>query len=287
MREQVATSWVAFGLRFPCTYQHTSVNVYTKKSQWDKPTEPAYPHGEAPDHPPPSYAPPSDGQRLSSEKSRLGTNNPYAGAGGGSGQNISDDEKLARQLQEEEEARARGQHHGAADNFYSQGSGAPQAGQYGYGQQNPYGAQDQGYGASGADTQDKGKSKGLLGKLLGKASGHSSRPPQQHGYGGYGGQPMQGGYGGYGGQPGYGYPQQGMYGQPPRRTGGGMGAGGAAALGLGGGLLGGALIGEAMGDAGDGGDGGGDYGGGDGGGDFGGGDMGGDMGGGDMGGGDF
>lgn len=48
--------------------------------------------------------------------------------------------------------------------------------------------------------------------------------------------------------------------------------GGAAALGVGGGLLGGALLAEGM-DGGDGGDGGGDYeGGDDGGGDFGGGD---------------
>ncbi|KAF2660177.1 hypothetical protein K491DRAFT_94122 [Lophiostoma macrostomum CBS 122681] len=138
------------------------VNIHTKKSQWDKPTSPAYPAGEAPDAPPPSYAPPADGQRLSSEKSRLGTNNPYAGTGGTSSQNLSEDEKLARQLQEEEEARARGDNRGAADSFYSQGAGGSQAGQYGYGQQGqqgPYASQGQGYGGSSADTQDKGKSK--------------------------------------------------------------------------------------------------------------------------------
>lgn len=141
-------------------------------------------------------------------------------------------------------------------------------------------------------TQEKsGGAKGFLGKLMGKHSqpqqgygqqayggGYSGYPPQQPGYGqpAYGGGYPPQGYGG-------GYPPQGYGGgyaqQPMRRTGGGMGAGGAAALGLGGGLLGGMMLGEAMGDH----DGGG-YGG-DGGGY--GSDGGGDMGGGDMGGGGF
>lgn len=61
--------------------------------------------------------------------------------------------------------------------------------------------------------------------------------------------------------------------KPPRK---GMGAGGAAALGVGGGLVGGMLLADAMNDSDheDYGGGGSDYGGGD---DFGGGDMGGDF----------
>ncbi|KAH7392825.1 hypothetical protein BKA66DRAFT_313214 [Pyrenochaeta sp. MPI-SDFR-AT-0127] len=274
------------------------VNIYTKKSQWDKPTEPIYPPGEeAPHGPPPTYHPPAGAVAGNltgaSEKSNFSSNNPYATSGPGSS-NISEDEKLARKLQEEEEVRAgrlSGDNRGAANDFYNQ-PGQSQPGQY-YGQQSasPYPQQAQ-TPYQDTTTQDKGKSKGLLGKLLGKASGHGSSsshayPPQQHGYGqqpGYGAAP--GGY--YGG----GYQQRPMgYGMPAggRRPGGGMGAGGAMALGAGGGLLGGALLGSAMADAGDGGntyinndygDDGGDYGG-DGGGDFGG-DGGGDFGGGDF-----
>ncbi|CAO2648571.1 Nn.00g078380.m01.CDS01 [Neocucurbitaria sp. VM-36] len=263
------------------------VNIYTKQSQWDKPTEPVYPPGEGPPHgPPPGYAPPASGGVSSyptgtSDKSGFGSNNPYAGAGA----NISEDEKLARRLQEEEEARAggpAGEHRAAANDYYNQPVQS-QSGQYGgYPQQSasPYPQQTQ-TPYQDTTTQDRGKSKGLLGKLLGKASGHGSSsthsyPPQQHGYG----QPAPGGY--YGG--GYQQPPMG-YGMPAggRRPGGGMGAGGAMALGAGGGLLGGALLGSAMADAGDGGGDyggdGGDYGGGDGGGDFGG-DGGGDFGGG-------
>jgi hypothetical protein len=262
--------------------------VYTKKSQWDKPTEPAYPAGEAPlDHAPPAYAPGGASVGAHStgtnEKSTFGSNNPYA--------NISEDEKLARKLQEEEETRARSHGPGAgpSHDYYSQQGQAPPNQYGGYPQQSTgsYGqAQAPGYDNQ---TQDKGKSKGLLGKLISKAQGHGSSS-SSHGY------PQQQQYG----QPGYGAPmggtqyyQQpgrpmmgGMGGMPGRRPGGGgMGAGGAMALGAGGGLLGGALLGSAMADAGDGGDGG-DYGGD--GGDYGGdgGDFGGDMGG-DMGGGDF
>jgi hypothetical protein len=204
------------------------------------------------------------------------------------GPNMSEDERLARQLQDEEEVRARGHAAGgagSAGDYYSQGAPPNQYAQQGY-NASPYGQDQTSYAAP--ITQDKGKSKGgLLGKLLGKASGssgsHSQGLPQQHGQY-YGGQP------GYG-QTGYYPPQQGMgmMGRPQRRPGGGMGMGGAAALGVGGGLLGGAMLGSALGDAGDGGGDGGDYGGdgggdygGDGGGDFGGGDMGGDMGGGDF-----
>ncbi|KAF2264290.1 hypothetical protein CC78DRAFT_533352 [Lojkania enalia] len=265
------------------------VNIYTKKSQWEKPDSPVYPPGEAPDLPPPSYAPPASSTPIppTGDQKTLSSNNPYASTGRAS-HDISEDERLARQLQEEEDARARasgqGDRRGLADEFYSQQGASPQPGQYGYGQgsagpyqpsQSPY--QDQ-------HTSDKGNSKGgFLGKLLGKASGsrphHGGAYPPPSGYG-------QPGYGHYG-QPGYGqpgpgyYPQQQMYGPPGRRK-PGMGVGGAAALGAGGGLLGGALLGSAMADDGDhytennyyGDDG--DYGG-----------DGGDFGGGDFGGGDF
>ena len=175
---------------------------------------------------------------------------------------MTEDERLARRLQEEENARARNsprtsadKERGAASSYYAQQQG-PQPG-YGYGQQgqsqsqNPY-----------VEPKAQHAKGGFLGKLLGKASG--SRP---HG----GGYPQPQPYV----QPGYG--PQSMYAQPGRRK-PGMGVGGAAALGAGGGLLGGMMLGGAMGDhGGDGGDYGGDGGdfGGDGG-DFGGGDFGGD-----------
>jgi hypothetical protein len=274
LRQQYASQ--LYGIHLTCIL--TNYSVYTKKSQWEKPNEPAYPAGEAPlNHAPPGYAPGAV-SATPSEKSTFGSNNPYA--------NISEDEKLARKLQDEEEARARGHGPGAgaSNNYYTQPGQAQHGGypdqQYGQ-QQTPYDAQ----------TQDKGKSKGgLLGKLLGKASGHSSSsahgyPQQQQGYGQPYGAPMGGGQ--YYAQPGR--PMMGGMGGMGggRRPGGGMGAGGAMALGAGGGLLGGALLGSAMADAGDGGGYGGDGGdfGGDGGGDFGG-DGGGDFGGGDMGGGD-
>ncbi|KAF2854970.1 hypothetical protein T440DRAFT_199499 [Plenodomus tracheiphilus IPT5] len=263
------------------------VNIYTKQSQWDKPTEPVYPPGEAPPHgAPPGYG--STGAVSShptgvSEKSGFGSNNPYA--------NMSEDEKLARKLQEEEEARAgrrSGDMRGQANDYYNQPG---QAG--GYGQQSPapYAQGGQSSYQETSPQQDRGGKKGLLGKLLGKATGGSSSssshgyPPQQHGYSQQGyGQPQ--GYGGApGGYYGGGYQQRpmgmpmggGMMGGGRRPGGGGMGAGGAMALGAGGGLLGGALLGSAMADGGDGGDTYNNYG--DDGGDYGGGD--------DMGGGDF
>jgi hypothetical protein len=211
-----------------------------------------------------------------SEKGSLSSNNPYA--------NISEDEKLARKLQEEEQARA-----GGASNDYYHQSNQSQPSQYnGYGQPSPSPYQQGQY--QDVPTQDKGgKSKGFLGKILGKAAGssHSSSPgypQQQHGYGqpSYG-HPVGGGY--YGGG-GYGRPMGGGMmpmggGMGGRRPGGGMGGMGGMALGAGGGLLAGGLIGSAL--AGDDGDtyvqnnyGDDDMGGDDGG------DMGGDMG--DMGG---
>jgi len=205
-----------------------------------------------------------------SEKSGFGSNSPYA--------NMNEDEKLARKLQEEEDARAgrySGDGRGLANNYYHQ---PPQPGGYEQHNMAPY-AQGGQPSYQGVGAQEKsGKSKGLLGKLLGKATGGSSSsahgyPPQHQSYG----QPLGYGGGGYQQRP-MGMPMGGGMMGGGRRPGGGMGAGGAMALGAGGGLLGGALLGSALADGGDGGD----YGG-DGGGDFGGGDMGG----GDMGGGDF
>lgn len=239
------------------------VNLYTKQSTWEKPTEPANAGGDMP----PGYS--SGGHApVTDTKGHMGSNNPY---------NTESDEALARRMQEEE--RARGGGHGAQGSHDGSGSTHQQGGYPGA----PEYAQHE----SGADRGHK--SGGLMGKLKDKLAAGSGggRPP---GMGMGGGMPMghHGGYPqqGYGG--GYGYPQQhmgyggygqpmmggGMYGQPMRQK-KGMGAGGAAALGVGGGLLGGMMLGEAMDDDMDGGDmGGGDMGGGDMG-DMG--DMGGDM----------
>jgi len=176
------------------------VNVYTKQSQWDKPTEPVYPPGEAPPAgAPPGYAPPASGAvggypSATNEKGGFGSNNPYA--------NTSEDEALARRLQEEEQARANGHSsdtRGQSNDYYNQ-PGQSQPPQYGgYGQQSTSSyPQEQHHDTN---TQDKGsKGKGLLGKILGKATGssHSSSshgyPQQQHGYG----QPAYGQAGGAG-----------------------------------------------------------------------------------------
>lgn len=236
------------------------MNLHTKQSQWDVPTEPAYPSsGGAPAGAPPGYDH-NQSQHTGPEKGGYGSNNPYGSSihSGGSANNVNDDEALARKLQAEEEARSRqsGQtasRTGASDNYYS--SGTPQ---YQFQAQ----SQPQYSNELPPRDQDRGKkSGGIMGKLLGKVSGSSSRPPQGYGQQGYpsGGGMMGGSHGGmmggggygvpqqhYGGgypQQGYGgYPQQQMYGQPQRRAGGGgMGMGGMALAG-GAGLLGGAML---------------------------------------------
>jgi len=232
------------------------VNLHTKQSQWDVPTEPAYPSsGGAPPGAPPGYDH-NQSQHTGPEKGGYGSNNPYGSSihSGGSANNVNDDEALARKLQAEEEARSRqsGQtasRTGASDNYYS--SGTPQ---YQSQPQSQYQSQPQYSNELPPRDQDRGKkSGGIMGKLLGKVSGSSSRPPQGYGQQGYpsGGGMMGGshggmmGGGGYGGgypQQGYGgYPQQQMYGQPQRKAGGGMGMGGMALAG-GAGLLGGAML---------------------------------------------
>ncbi len=263
------------------------VNVYTKQSTWEKPTEPVYPPGEAP----PAGAPPGYGGVTAShptgtsEMSNFSSNNPYNSQQTG----LSDDEKLARKLQDEEQSRAGhlpGDNRGTSNDYYNQPqggygatgpsvAGAPHSGGYpapgGYSQGQPYQAPTTPYQSTPQPEESRGKSKsGLLGKLLGKASGSSHHAPRPYGQPAYGG-------GGYHGAPGM-YQQRPGYGMPPgRRPGGGMGAGGLA-MGAGAGLLGGAMLGSAMADDGDTyvennyGDDSGDMGGGfdDGGGDFGG-----------------
>ncbi|KAK7977594.1 hypothetical protein PG988_005084 [Apiospora saccharicola] len=236
------------------------VNTYTKKSQWDKPTAPAVdPNSEAPMGPPPGYTP---GSTPAPNDSKT---NPFVNQAtrpGGPSHGESEDERLARQLQEEENARAGAGSRGAAGSYMS---GSPGPSQY----------PDQLPPRPG-DANDRGngdKSRGLLGKIFGGNKNKQQQYPGQGGYpqqGGYGSPGPQQGYyqtpppqqyGGYGQpgygppQPGYGPPQGGGYygGQPqygggyqqarPQKSGGGgMGMMGGAALGLGAGVIGGALI---------------------------------------------
>ncbi|KAL9604224.1 MAG: hypothetical protein Q9219_000622 [cf. Caloplaca sp. 3 TL-2023] len=271
------------------------VNLHTKISQWDRPTSPAHPPS---DLPPPSYTNPLHNNTTTTYPEKH-SYNPHPPS------QTDSDAAFAARLQAEEDERARlatasgrPTSRGAADSYYSQqghgGGPQPPGLTGGYPGAPP---SSSGYDANELPPRTEGRSKGGLGGLLSKLSGKSSGaghqghyPPQpaQGGYGGGGYPPQQGyppyqqGYGGGGG----GYPPQHGYGYgapPHKRHGGGMGAGGAAALGLGGGLLGGALLADSLGGDDGGGDyGGGDYGGGDdgGGGDFGGGDFGGGDGGG-------
>lgn len=251
------------------------VNVYTKKSQWDRPTSPVYPHDEGtPAGPPPGYI---GGGGYSSYPSDY-KGNPYDN-------DVESDEAIARRLQAEEDERAAGRASASTSrNAFQDYQNTPLP---------PSSTSPQ----PSAELPPREQKRGFLGKLLGggRPSGSSSNygggqsynqqpaygggagygqqqyQPQQPGYGGggYGGGYSQQGYGagpGYGPGPGYGggYPQQQQQ-QAPQRQ--GMGAMGGAALGLGGGLLGGMLLEDAI----DGGDGGGDGGGDDGGGDDGGG----------------
>lgn len=221
------------------------MNIYTKKSQWDKPTEPIYPPEDAPpEGPPPTYDH-GAAKPAAAEKTGLSSNNPYARGNAGSSHDLSEDERLARQLQAEENARASSR--GAADSYYNQPGGSqPGYEKPGYGQPS-YGQQE-----LPPRTDDRSSKKGgFLGKLLGKASSSHSQQPQYGGYpqpGPYQAGPPQGAYG-YAPQQGYygqgGYPPQ-QYAQAPARTHGGLGTGGAAALGVGGGLLGGMLLADAI-----------------------------------------
>lgn len=207
----------------------------------------------APAGPPPGYTPGSGPNKASDSK------NPFAkdeGSSAGESKsyfNEDADARLARQLQEEENARARST--GPSDPS-NRGSGS-----------SPFPEQLPPRSSGGGD-----KSRGLLGKFFGgnkhkqesyggHSGGYGYQGPPQQGY--YGGGPPTGQYGGGYGQPppqGYGYggygqpgPYGGGYGggyqqQPPRKSGGGLGAAGGAALGLGAGVLGGVLIADAIND---------------------------------------
>ncbi|KAI9726392.1 MAG: hypothetical protein M1834_009055 [Cirrosporium novae-zelandiae] len=228
------------------------VNLHTKQSQWERPTEPIYLSDSiAPPGPPPAYDPNNSNSKLApGEKSgSLSSNNPYnSGHGSSSSNDIDADARYAAQLQAEEDAKVRDGFRNAQTDYVNT-SMSP-----GYEPQ-----LKQQFGGS-----DKGKSKGgFLGKLLGKHSGGqvpqsyrhygSPSPVNYSGSGQYGYQPQQR----YGGYPQQGYPQQG-YGYPQQEYGGyqqqqvkkkgGLGTAGAAALGVGGGLVGGMLLADAIDD---------------------------------------
>lgn len=248
------------------------VNTFTKKSQWEKPTAPARPpEDESPVGPPPSYTPGDKPAPTDTKKNPYDDHNKDT-TGARSSAHDDEDAKLARQLQAEEDAKARTHSPaGGAAASYANTPYTPDVNSPG----NPYPNQLPPRPDSSTD-----KAKGLLGKFFGSKNKHGSSsgsgggfpgigqfggshghgapayggyPPPQ-GYGAY--PPPQPGYGGYGAPPGGyyggGYPQQ-AYGRP-HKSGGGMGAAGGAALGLGAGLLGGALIAEAFDDDHDGGD---------------------------------
>ncbi|PYH60726.1 WW domain-containing protein [Aspergillus niger CBS 101883] len=212
------------------------VDLRTGRSQWERPEGPTYMEDSQrpPSGPPPSYDASGPGDRPASaaagDKKPLGSRNPYNSQPDST---LESDARLAAQLQAEEEARARRRspvppaqaQSGAASDYYAENSRV----------QSP-----QGPSTSPAPKQER--SRGFLGKLMGRHSGGSSsnggggasysRPPQQAAYG----YPAQGGY----------YPQQ----QAPQRRHNGMGTAGAAALGVGGGLLGGLLLADAVEDLG-------------------------------------
>lgn len=239
------------------------VNLHTKQSQWDKPEAPALdpssPQSAPPDDVPPSYSPGANapvGSGTDVKSQNLQSNNPYA-------QNVAEsDEEMARRLQEEENAgRSGDKSRGASDSYYNTASqGYPASPSYSNAQ-----PQQQQQGLQTSVDRGGGRSNSFFGKLKEKLANPPQRPmgapmmgynaggypPRQQYYnyppqGQYGGYPQQG-YGGYGGYPqqGYGYPM-GM-GQPVRKK-HGLGAGGAAALGIGGGLIGGALLADGIND---------------------------------------
>ncbi|KAK8849551.1 hypothetical protein IAR55_004886 [Kwoniella newhampshirensis] len=135
---------------------------------------------------------------------------------------------------------------GQSDSYYGAQSSTPQPNYQSQPQGAPYQEQKRG-GLGGLLSKFSGKQGGGgFGGFGGQQQQYGGGYPQQ-GYGQqqYGGYPQQQ-YGGYPQQQYGGYGQQPMYQQRPQRQ--GMGAGGAAALGLGGGLLGGMLIGDMISD---------------------------------------
>lgn len=255
------------------------VNLYTKKSQWDKPTHPVYPEGEAPpSDPPPGY----DGHGRNSPYPSDHKTNPYSNSGNNAGSSSrshqeDEDARMAARLQAEENARAHGGgYSGGAVDSYRQGQSTspyPPPGSSPYASPPP----QQQQGQSG----DRGLLSSLAGGFIGSKLGsknsnsHNASPsgfpgaPGAGPYGNYGPPPPQGygppppqGYGppGYGGTPGaygggYGPPPQ-QYApspqpmvvqqQAPPRKSGGLGGFGGAALGLGAGVVGTLLVEDAI-----------------------------------------
>lgn len=252
-------------------FQRFYVNIHTKKSQWEKPTEPSYPDNEPPPPgPPPRYSPRQAGADVlpaDSKQSHLVTTD---------NDNNASSAATAARLDSEERGISRGSNDAS-----------------------------QGYGQQPLPPRETKPKMGLLGKLLGKSGGSSGHnepgldnnapgqynvqqpqygysqpqygshpPPQpqyQQGYPPQGyppqgyppqGYPPQGyppqGYPPHGyppqGYPPQGYPPQGYaqqgYIPPPaaksKMGGGGLGAAGGAALGVGTGLIGGMLLSEAI-----------------------------------------
>ncbi|KAI9846162.1 MAG: hypothetical protein M1837_004276 [Sclerophora amabilis] len=195
------------------------VNLHTKQSQWEIPTEPALPgpaRGVA-DGAPPSYDQRIASPGFHSEQNNgpaFSTNNPYAS------HHPNDDARLAAQLQAEEDARARGatSTSGAQNNY--QNTPVP----YAYDQQQ-YAAAPH---TEERSNHSRSSKSGLLGKLLGKVSSSSHGLGSSNGYG----HQSHSGFGGY---------------PPRRRRGGGMGLGGGMAMGGGAGLLGGMALASGLG----------------------------------------
>ncbi|PFH62002.1 hypothetical protein XA68_15544 [Ophiocordyceps unilateralis] len=260
---EVPAGWVA---RWNDQYKEWFyVNVYTKKSQWEKPTAPVLPAGEnAPDEPPPGYEPGSGPAPTDIKKNPYEDHHANPAAPHHAGPSEDEDAKLAAKLQAEEDARARYASPGASSYAGAPGGAHSQQDQF---------PQD-------LPPRDRDRAKGgFLGKLFGKAKAsagggyggyspqpqphgfYQSPPPQlpQQGYGGYGpmggyGQPQAGygqgsyggGYGGYPPQQGYGPPQTQAPAKRPGMGGMGMGLAGGAALGMGAGMLGGGLLAHEM-----------------------------------------
>ncbi|WEW56337.1 WW domain-containing protein wwm1 [Emydomyces testavorans] len=275
------------------------VDLSTGVSQWNPPPMPAQAPGQRPvssSSPPPMYEASGPGNveavaaasgteqkiRPESGHSPLSSNNPYKSPNNENSSTkplstpapsdkkdpikvpntMDDDARLAAQLQEEENERARRQGYDSVLEANNTNPPAPNA-PYPSANYAPVSPPPSSSGQQQQQTRGKG---GFLGKLFNKgkhSQGASGGQPQQAGfyppspqpqaqYGYTGGYPPQGPGGYYGPQ----YPpQQYAYGaqpgmQPGRQggRGGGMGMAGAAALGVGGGLLGGALLANALDD---------------------------------------
>jgi hypothetical protein len=185
----------------PCpTRPRFYVNLHTKESTWEKPTEPAPGGDSAPGGPPPGYTPGNNASNPSDTKRPLESNNPYNSPT--SAHQSETDEQMARRLQTEESNR------GQSDSYYNSSTPQPAGIQGGY-----PGAPDSSSSQLPPRPDSSGKPRGFLGKVFGKSSSssHQQYPQQARPGAGYPQQPQgynQGGYGQgypqqYGGGPGY------------------------------------------------------------------------------------